>query len=109
MCLFLNRQLHRQFPKAFEFNTYFLRIVNTHLNSCCFGTFLFNCESERVRHNLKKKTVSLWSHINFHMKDFLNANYRPLEGPLCYSLTNFSLQLWQDNYLYWRDYHDDSK
>lgn len=37
-----------RYPKAFEFNTYFLRVINNHLFSCCFGTFLFNSEGERL-------------------------------------------------------------
>ena len=42
--------LSSQFPTAFEFNERLLLTILDHLYSCCFGTFLYNCESARDQH-----------------------------------------------------------
>eukprot|EP01114_Cavostelium_apophysatum_P019030 TRINITY_DN6005_c0_g1_i1.p1 TRINITY_DN6005_c0_g1~~TRINITY_DN6005_c0_g1_i1.p1 ORF type:complete len:927 (+),score=204.47 TRINITY_DN6005_c0_g1_i1:135-2915(+) len=99
-------QLVKVYPHAFEFNSYFLRIINMHLISCCFGTFLFNSECERRQNHLKERTISLWSHINYHVKDFQNANYEPVQGLLLEEV-DFELSIWQDFYCYWYQYHHD--
>lgn len=41
------RQLQRQYPKRFEYNTTFLETMHYHLYSCQFGTFLTNTERQR--------------------------------------------------------------
>lgn len=38
-----------KFPAAFEFNELFLITILDHLYSCLFGTFLCNCEKERLK------------------------------------------------------------
>ncbi|XP_055419427.1 myotubularin-related protein 1 isoform X5 [Bubalus kerabau] len=42
-------QMTRQFPSAFEFNEFFLITILDHLYSCLFGTFLCNCEQQRLK------------------------------------------------------------
>nr|XP_058907082.1 myotubularin-related protein 1 isoform X5 [Kogia breviceps] len=42
-------QMTRQFPSAFEFNELFLITILDHLYSCLFGTFLCNCEQQRLK------------------------------------------------------------
>ncbi|XP_074863506.1 phosphatidylinositol-3-phosphate phosphatase MTMR1 isoform X4 [Carettochelys insculpta] len=42
-------QMTKQFPAAFEFNELFLITILDHLYSCLFGTFLNNCEQERLK------------------------------------------------------------
>lgn len=37
-----------QFPTAFQFNEHFLVTLHDHIYSCQFGTFLGNCERDRV-------------------------------------------------------------
>nr|XP_039264373.1 myotubularin-related protein 2-like [Styela clava] len=68
-------QMTQQFPTAFEFNEHFLISVLDHLYSCLFGTFLYNCDKERKNKDIRKKTISLWSMINLHRDDYLNALY----------------------------------
>ncbi|CAG9110478.1 unnamed protein product [Plutella xylostella] len=68
-------QLQQQFPAAFEFNERLLLTVLDHLYSCRFGTFLCNTERERVKEELKTKTVSLWSYINSCPQLYLNPLY----------------------------------
>lgn len=42
-------QLLRLFPRHFEFNSRYLLILSDHVYSCRFGTFIFNCEYDKVR------------------------------------------------------------
>jgi hypothetical protein len=41
------RQLQRQFPERFEFNSDFLTALHYQLYACQYGTFLFNTEKQR--------------------------------------------------------------
>lgn len=41
-------QIMMQVPTAFEFNEHFLVTLHDHAHSCQFGTFLGNCEKERL-------------------------------------------------------------
>lgn len=41
-------QVMIQFPTAMQFNEHFLVTLHDHLYSCQFGTFLGNCERERI-------------------------------------------------------------
>ncbi|CAK8683624.1 phosphatidylinositol-3,5-bisphosphate 3-phosphatase MTMR2-like [Clavelina lepadiformis] len=68
-------QIMQQFPAAFEFNEFFLILILDHLYSCMFGTFLCNCDRERKKEELKKRTRSLWSLVHSHKEDYLNALY----------------------------------
>ncbi|GFR72324.1 myotubularin-related protein 2 [Elysia marginata] len=68
-------QMTQQFPNAFEFNESFLITILDHLYSCLFGTFLFNCERERVKERVQELTVSLWSFINCQTEEFTNPLY----------------------------------
>ncbi|KAH9519849.1 Myotubularin- protein 2 [Bulinus truncatus] len=68
-------QMTQQFPNAFEFNEHFLITILDHLYSCLFGTFLYNCERERVKERVQELTVSLWSFINCQLEEFTNPLY----------------------------------
>uniref|UniRef100_A0A8D8TLR8 Myotubularin-related protein 8 n=1 Tax=Cacopsylla melanoneura TaxID=428564 RepID=A0A8D8TLR8_9HEMI len=41
-------QLSAQFPRAFEFNERFLLTLQDHVTSCRYGTFVGNCEKDRL-------------------------------------------------------------
>jgi myotubularin-related protein 6/7/8 len=41
-------QLAQHFPATFQFNERFLLILHDHVQSCQFGTFIGNCEKDRV-------------------------------------------------------------
>jgi len=56
-------QLVLQFPDSFEFGERFLDTILFHIYSCLFGTFLFDCESERARECTSSTTHSLWAFI----------------------------------------------
>eukprot|EP00294_Goniomonas_avonlea_P015320 CAMPEP_0114546076 /NCGR_PEP_ID=MMETSP0114-20121206/3746_1 /TAXON_ID=31324 /ORGANISM="Goniomonas sp, Strain m" /LENGTH=1134 /DNA_ID=CAMNT_0001730557 /DNA_START=28 /DNA_END=3432 /DNA_ORIENTATION=- len=53
-------QLTMQFPTVFEFNEDFLLQLLDHAASGRFGTFLFNCEAERVEAQVAQRTNSVW-------------------------------------------------
>lgn len=68
-------QIVRQFPNSFEFNEFLLITILDHLYSCLFGTYLCNSELQRVKEEVRTKTVSLWSYVNSHLDDFINPLY----------------------------------
>ncbi|KZS88382.1 phosphatases II [Sistotremastrum niveocremeum HHB9708] len=83
------RQLQRQFPQRFEFNTYFLEKLYYHLYSCQFGTFLFNNERERRQATdggqpATETTLSVWDFFNLpaEKEKSLNGEYdKTLDDP----------------------------
>ena len=93
-----------QFPYAFEFNEYFLITILDHLYSCQFGTFLYNTERERIAHEIKKKTISLWSMINTQKDSYLNPFYSHEVGSgkvLFPSAAIRHLKVWKTYYCRW--------
>jgi hypothetical protein len=48
-CVF---QLVRQFPHYFEFSPRYVLTIADHIYSCRFGTFLMNCDADRVSPSL---------------------------------------------------------
>ncbi len=41
-------QMIQQFPSAFQFNERYLLTLHDHVYSCQYGTFIGNCEKDRV-------------------------------------------------------------
>lgn len=77
------RQIQRQYPDRFEFNSHFLEQIHYHLYACQFGTFLFNCERDRKVGDSGlppcDRTISLWDFLDSppeHEKN-LNPSYDP--------------------------------
>lgn len=62
---------------AFEFNDRFLLILHDHVQSCQYGTFIGNCEKDRLDLKLNEKTYSLWGYMSNHLKEYVNPLYRP--------------------------------
>ncbi|XP_062844518.1 myotubularin-related protein 2 isoform X2 [Trichomycterus rosablanca] len=95
-------QITQQFPAAFEFNEYFLVTVLDHLYSCLFGTFLCNSEQQRLKEELQKRTVSLWSFINSQLEEFVNPLYVEYDTHVLFpSVSIRHLQLWSTYYIRW--------
>ncbi|XP_072170820.1 phosphatidylinositol-3,5-bisphosphate 3-phosphatase MTMR2-like [Diadema setosum] len=96
-------QVTRQFPNAFEFNENFLITILDHLYSCLFGTFLFNCERERVKEGVKTKTVSLWSYINSNTEEFINPMYASyMHQHVLFPVASMRrIELWTSYYIRW--------
>ncbi|XP_038273354.1 myotubularin-related protein 1 isoform X3 [Dermochelys coriacea] len=95
-------QMTKQFPAAFEFNELFLITILDHLYSCLFGTFLYNCEQERLKEEISTKTVSLWSYINSQLDEFTNPFYVNYENHVLYPVASLNhLELWVNYYVRW--------
>lgn len=88
-------QLLNQFPEAFEFNMDFLLYLGFHYNSCLYGTFLYNCESERFEKKAKIKTTSIWTDILRNVNKFTNNSYSPVEF-IAPNYSPFKIRLWEE-------------
>jgi len=96
-------QVMQHFSNAFEFHEDLLLQIMKHLYSNLFGTYLCNSERERVREDLKRTTVSLWSFINSNMDDYVNPLYAPelYTGALFLSPSLRQLRPWLNYYCQW--------
>jgi len=56
-------QLTCQFPCAFEFNERFLITIHDHVYSAQYGTFIGNCEKDRLDLRIRQTTYSLWGNL----------------------------------------------
>ncbi|KAG8191986.1 hypothetical protein JTE90_002256 [Oedothorax gibbosus] len=69
-------QLTQQFPSSFQFNERFLLTIHDHVYSCQFGTFIGNCEKERMELRISERTYSLWGSFMNHLSEYLNPLYK---------------------------------
>ncbi|CAG5121603.1 unnamed protein product, partial [Candidula unifasciata] len=69
-------QIMHQVPCAFQFNERFLYTIHDHVYSCQFGTFIGNCEKDRLDLRLFERTYSLWGYLSYHSNEFLNPLYK---------------------------------
>ena len=74
-------QLVRLFPAAFEYSSRLLLLIAYHSFSCRFGTFLFDCERERVHAGLAFRTPSLWGYVLARREMWANPAYAGAAGP----------------------------
>jgi len=70
-------QLLHQHPTRFEFNERFLRRLLYQLYACQYGTFLFDCERERVEQKASQRTRSVWDYFLSRRAQFTNEAYEP--------------------------------
>lgn len=96
-------QLHYQFPCSFEFTTQMLTLLFEHSYYSQFGTFLGNCEADRVKLDVATKSTSLWSYLNRPdvITSLLNPMYEPNKQAIWPSVAPVSLVLWRELYLRW--------
>lgn len=103
----LVRMLHVQLPAMFEFNTHMLTFIAYEVYTCKYGTFLCNSQRERIKYNLKEKTVAMWTYINHYANEyFRNPFYiAPPPGEPYPRITKipttnyFELTVWKDLFL----------
>ncbi|KAK6168446.1 hypothetical protein SNE40_020977 [Patella caerulea] len=69
-------QLSQQYPCAFQFNERFLIAIHDHVYSCQFGTFIGNCEKDRVDLRLSERTFSLWGYLAQNINEFTNPLFK---------------------------------
>lgn len=92
-------QLMQQRNDAFEFNERFLLILHDHVQSCQFGTFIGNCEKDRLDLKLAEKTFSLWGYMANHMNEYVNPLYRPeINAIILPNLAPQSIKFWRGMY-----------
>ena len=94
-------QLMIQFPSAFQFKPCLLVTIAEEVNSCRFGTFLFDNEKERQEANVKTATKSLWSFVLDDAKSYENEQYVDVAAPLSVKTDMNSFVLWIDYYQRW--------
>merc|ERR1719509_752855 len=68
-------QLLIQFPQSFQFNEKYLLTIHDHVYSCQFGTFIGNCQKERLEYKLSSRTYSLWGFLTNNADEFVNPLY----------------------------------
>ncbi|KAL7046375.1 hypothetical protein ACKWTF_002556 [Chironomus riparius] len=93
-------QMMQQRIDAFEFNERFLLILHDHVMSCQFGTFVGNCEKDRLDLKLCEKTFSLWGFMANHMNEYLNPLYKPgeVDDILVPNLAPQCIKFWRGMY-----------
>ncbi|XP_063597502.1 myotubularin-related protein 8-like isoform X2 [Penaeus indicus] len=69
-------QLQQILPSAFEFNERYLLILHDHVYSAQFGTFIGNCQKDRIDLRLADRTYSLWGYMKMHESEYRNPLYR---------------------------------
>ena len=100
-------QMLYQFPTLFEFNAKFLTDIAFHAYSLQFGTFIGNCEKERLKLQIRMKTHSLWTELNSNKQIYKNVLYDP-NSPLVDKYTFYPetiimrMKFWEELYLKWQ-------
>jgi hypothetical protein len=96
-------QLIVQFPTAFEYNEQMLLAIGDHSVSGRFGTFLWNCERERVEKGIRAGTPSLWSFLSSapQRQQFTNPGYQREDKPLFPSVNPRCIRLWEGYFFRW--------
>uniref|UniRef100_A0A6B2EES0 phosphatidylinositol-3,5-bisphosphate 3-phosphatase n=1 Tax=Phlebotomus kandelakii TaxID=1109342 RepID=A0A6B2EES0_9DIPT len=92
-------QLMQQRCDAFEFNERFLLTLHDHVQSCQFGTFIGNCEKDRLDLRLSETTFSLWGYMANHINEYINPLYRPeMDEILKPNLAPQCIKFWRGMY-----------
>jgi limonene-1,2-epoxide hydrolase len=88
--------LCQQMPRAFEFNTSYLAALLHHALACETGTFLCNCERQRVALELPALTASAWDMLGG--EEFRNFEYEPSGDVLLPDVSASTLRPWSAYY-----------
>uniref|UniRef100_A0A182Q0D6 Myotubularin phosphatase domain-containing protein n=1 Tax=Anopheles farauti TaxID=69004 RepID=A0A182Q0D6_9DIPT len=96
-------QLYAQFPCSFEYDHRLLVTLFEHSYFSQYGTFLGDCERDRVQLKVTTRTTSLWSHLNRPevVKSLLNPLYEPNPAVIWPSVAPISIVLWSELYTRW--------
>lgn len=90
-CVF---QLIQQNPDKFEYNERFLRRLVYHLYSCQYGTFLGDCEKDRVNQGIYENTKSVWDYFLCRKAQFVNPEYTVYDDILDIGYGAGNVQFW---------------
>ena len=89
-------QMIVQYPTAFEFNSYFLLFLSEQIYSNKYGTFLFNCEKEKINNKAETSMVSIWSDIFYEKNKYINDLFKPYNGMLSIKGEVQYLSIWNE-------------
>lgn len=99
-------QLMQQRFDAFEFNERFLLTLHDNVQSCQFGTFIGNCEKDRLDLRLSETTYSLWGHMSNHLNEYVNPLYRPeMDETVLPDLAPQNIKFWRGMYNRFEEVH----
>lgn len=96
-------QLITQFPNAFEYNMEFILFIASQCNSNLYGTFLYNCQQERVEKESKNKTVSIWTDVYLNLQLYKNPFYQMQPYILTPNYSPYKLRFWEEFFLKWNN------
>lgn len=92
-------QMMAQRIDAFEFNERFLLTLHDDVQSCQYGTFIGNCEKDRLDLRLSDSTYSLWGYMANHLNEYINPLYRPeMDEMLRPELSPQVIRFWRGMY-----------
>lgn len=93
-------QLQRAYPTAFQYSERFLLHLHDHVYSCQYGTFVGNCEKDRLDLKLSERTYALWGNVASHLDEFMNPLYRSEAYPelLIPNLSPHNIRFWRGLY-----------
>ncbi|XP_058060249.1 myotubularin-related protein 9 [Anopheles bellator] len=96
-------QLYAQFPCSFEYDHRLLTVILEHSYFSQYGTFVGDCERDRLQLKVFSRTTSLWSHLNRPevVKSLLNPLYEPNPAVIWPSVAPISIILWSELYSRW--------
>ncbi|KAL0206677.1 hypothetical protein P9112_001984 [Eukaryota sp. TZLM1-RC] len=95
-CVF---QILSQYSESFEYTEEFLRALAILFYSGSCGTFLFDCEKDRIENKASEHTVSVWNLLAMEGDRFVNKNYCPHSTPVWPKLSSMYIRLWRSLYL----------
>lgn len=67
-------------------------------NDCKFGTFLYNCEKDRVKNGVYMRTESLWQHVMANKKEFVEPFFKEKNEMLVPNTASHAILLWDEYY-----------
>lgn len=93
-------QFVRQQPKIFEFNETFLITLLDEVYNCYYGTFVHDCQKERIDAQLSTKTLSVWTGLlaPSARPRFGNPLYLPTPEVIMMNGATQSLAVWEQYY-----------
>mmetsp|Transcript_16135 Transcript_16135/g.34877 ORF Transcript_16135/g.34877 Transcript_16135/m.34877 type:complete len:889 (-) Transcript_16135:198-2864(-) len=96
-------QIMEQFPSAFEFRSSLLLVLATEVMTNQYGSFLFDCEEERVK-QVAPRSLSLWEKLmeEEEIRATRNESYRPVEKTIKPVVCQVRTKIWEN---YWLRFH----
>jgi hypothetical protein len=75
---------------------YFLLFLSEQIYSNKYGTFLFNCEKEKINNKAETSMVSIWSDIFYEKNKYINDLFKPYNGMLSIKGEVQYLSIWNE-------------